>query len=80
MFGNEKKRPLKNDPREVAAYDAGWSKMLETRIEPEEAERYQAMKPFRDFVMNNYRIVRQYGNHILFEYIDPPRQQTQGKY
>jgi hypothetical protein len=66
-FGNEKPRFLKNLPQEVAAFDAAWSKLLESQIEPDEAERYEAMKPFREFVMNNYRIVRQYGNHILFE-------------
>ncbi|MHC5116031.1 MAG: hypothetical protein ACYSQY_03090, partial [Planctomycetota bacterium] len=66
-FGNEKPRFLKNDPQEVAAFDTAWSKLLEDRIEPDEAERYEAMKPFREFVMNNYRIARQYGNHILFE-------------
>ena len=67
MFGNEKGRFLKNNPQEVAAFDTTWSKMLETRIEPDEAKRYEAMKPFRDFVMANYRIVKQYGNHVLFE-------------
>ncbi len=67
MFGNEKQRFLKNNPQEITAYDAFWSKMLETRIEPDEAKRYEAIKPLRDFVMNNYRIVRQYGNHVLFE-------------
>ena len=67
MFGNEQQRPLKNMPQEIAAYDTAWSNMLETRIEPAEAERYEAMKPFRDYVMNNYKIVKQYGNHLLFE-------------
>jgi hypothetical protein len=76
-FGNEKPRFLKNAPQEVAAFDAGWSNFLESQIEPDEAERYEAMKPFRDFVMNHYRIVKQYGNHILFEYLETPRQQTQ---
>ena len=47
------------------------------RIEPAEAERYEAMKPFRDFVMNNYRIVKTYGQHVLFEHNETPRQQTQ---
>ncbi|MHC5088773.1 MAG: glycosyltransferase family 39 protein [Planctomycetota bacterium] len=67
VLGNEKARPLSTNPQEIAAYDAKWKKALETQIEPEEAERYEAMKPFRDFVMNNYRIVRQFGNHIVFE-------------
>ena len=73
MLGNEKPRFLKNHPQEVATFDTAWSKFLESQIEPDEAERYEAMKPFRDFVMNNYRIVRQYGNHILFEYLEAPR-------
>lgn len=77
MFGNEKGRFLGNIPQEVATFDTAWSKFLESQIEPDEAKRYEAMKPFRDFVMNDYRIVRQYGNHILFEYIETPRQQTQ---
>ena len=41
---------------------APWTKAM-----PDEAERYEAMKPLREFVMNNYRIVGQYGNHVLFE-------------
>lgn len=40
---------------------APWTKAM-----PDEAERYEAMKPLREFVMNNYRIVGQYGNHVLF--------------
>jgi len=67
MFGNEKPRFLRNSQQEIAIFDATWSKLLETKINPDEAERYEAMKPFRDFVMANYRIVRQYGNHVLFE-------------
>jgi len=77
MFGNETPRPLSNNPREIAAYDGAWSKYLETRIEPDEAKRYEAMKPLRDFVMNNYRIVGQYGQHVLFEHIETPGPQIQ---
>jgi hypothetical protein len=39
-----------------------WNKAM-----PDEAERYEAMKPLRDFVMKNYRIAGQYGIHVLFE-------------
>lgn len=77
IFGNEKERFLSNNPQEIAAFDAGYSKFLESQIEPDEAKRYEAMRPFRDFVMNNYRIVKLYGNHVLFERIEAPRQQTQ---
>ncbi|MHC5117396.1 MAG: hypothetical protein ACYSQY_10085, partial [Planctomycetota bacterium] len=77
MSGNEQSRFLKNIPQEVAAFDTAWSNILESQIEPDEAKRYEAMKPFRDFVMNHYRIVRQYGNHILFEYLETPQKQAQ---
>jgi len=49
----------------VSAYEA--AKQLAERIEPEEAERFKAMKPFRDYVMANYEVVRQFGIHVLFE-------------
>ncbi len=41
---------------------APWSKAM-----PDEARRYEVMKPLRDLVMNNYRIAGQYGIHIVFE-------------
>ena len=65
ILGNEKERPLRNDPQEISVYDARWEKILETQIEPDEAKRYEAMKPLRDFVMKNYRIVGYYENHVL---------------
>jgi hypothetical protein len=67
MFGNEKTRLLNNSPQEIAAYDRVWSTYLETRIEPAEARRYEAMRPFREFVITNYRVAGQYGDHVLFE-------------
>jgi hypothetical protein len=67
MFGNEQQRPLKNMPQEIAAYNTAWSNMLETRIEPAEAERYEAMKPLREFLRNEYKIINIYGAHVLFE-------------
>lgn len=46
----------------------GWPRMAPwDKAMPDEAQRYEAMKPFRDFVMNNYRIVGQYGIHVVFE-------------
>ncbi len=35
--------------------------------DPDEIKRFEAMKPFRDYVMNNYRIVRPFGDHVLFQ-------------
>lgn len=51
----------------IQQYDAAYAKMLREQIEPDEALRYGAMKPFRKYVMNNYRIVQAFGQHVLFE-------------
>lgn len=67
ILGNKKQRLLKNEPQEIAVYDALWKRILETQIEPAEGQRYDAMKPFRELVMNNYRVVKLYGRHVLFE-------------
>jgi len=68
-----KKRFLRNDEREIAAFESFYADMLEKQIDADEAQRFRAMKPFRDFVMNNYRFVKQYGQHILFERIEPDK-------
>ncbi len=64
--GIENPQPLPQDEKMIAAYDQTWSKMLQN-IEPAEALRYQVMKPFREYVMNNYKIVQPFGAHILFQ-------------
>jgi hypothetical protein len=52
----------------VSQYDALYTKELREKIEPDEALRYEAMKPFREFVMKNYKIVRPFVNpHVLFQ-------------
>ena len=44
------------------------------KADPAEVERYQVMRPFRDYVMDRYRVVRSFsfGNHVLFE-LDPSK-------
>ncbi len=59
-------------PNEVEAYDKAWSKFLRERFDDDEALRYEALKPFREFVMKNYRIVNLFGEHVLFELKNPP--------
>jgi hypothetical protein len=55
-------------PQIVSQYDALYSKDLREKIEPDEALRYEAMKPFREFVMKNYKIVRQFIDpQVLFQ-------------
>ena len=61
------KGPLPLNKQIIDAYDAEYSKFLRERIEPDEALRYEAMQPFREFVMKNYKIVRPFGQHVLFE-------------
>jgi hypothetical protein len=36
------------------------------RADPAELERYRAMRPFRDYVMKNYTVVGDIGNHAIF--------------
>jgi hypothetical protein len=40
----------------IDQYNASYSKILREQIEPDEALRFEAMQPFREFVMNNYEI------------------------
>jgi len=52
----------------VSQYDVIYAKMLREKIEPDEALRYEVMKPFREFVMKNYKIVQPFVNpHVLFQ-------------
>jgi len=68
LWPRTQKGPLPLNKQIIDAYDAEYSKMLRERIEPDEALRYEAMQPFREFVMKNYKIVRRpFGQHVLFE-------------
>ncbi|MFH1716032.1 MAG: hypothetical protein ABIF19_01665, partial [Planctomycetota bacterium] len=52
----------------VSQYEAMYAQMLSDNIkDPDEVKRFQAMKPFREYVMSNYRIVRMFGEHVLFQ-------------
>lgn len=62
---------LPNDDKIVTQFDAEYAKMLRERIDDAEAGRYEAMKPFREFIMKNYQFARSYNPHILFKLKDP---------
>jgi hypothetical protein len=63
----DSKRFIPLDQKTIAAHDQAWARMLAERYGgPAEAQRYQAMAPFREYVMNNYSIVGMYGTHVLF--------------
>ena len=52
----------------VSQIEAQYVKTLgEIVDDPDEIKRFEAMKPFRDYVMGNYRIVRSFGAHVLFQ-------------
>ena len=59
---------LPPDKQIMDRYDAVYSEMLREKIEPDEAERFEAMRPLREFVMKNYKIVQPFGQHVLFEH------------
>jgi len=55
----------------IDAYEKEWSEFLRKRFDEDEARRFEFLKPFRDFVMKNYRIVRMFNQHVLFELKKP---------
>ncbi len=60
----------KISPAEAHLYESltVWdAKRLMQMAEPAEALRYEAMKPFRQYVMKNYKIVQPFGANILFQ-------------
>jgi hypothetical protein len=71
LFGNEKPYFLRSNQQEITAFDTWYANQLETHIDKQEALRYQAMKPFRDFVMTHYKPVnlQAFGEHRLYERI-----------
>jgi len=75
--GAKKAQFLPLDENIIAAYDKQWAELLRTKFDEDEALRYEALKPFREFVMKNYRIVRLFGDHVLFELKSPtaPKEQ-----
>ncbi len=52
---------------QMQGFEQEWGKLLGQEIEPAEEERFKAMEPFRRYVMNNYKIIRELGPFVLFE-------------
>lgn len=60
----------KINPAQARLYEqlTRWdARRLMEGADPDEALRYEAMKPFREFVMTNYKIFRAFGQNVLFE-------------
>lgn len=72
--GLKNARPLPMDKKVIEKYDFWWSGILRQRFGEDEALRFEAMKPFRDFIMANYKIVpRPFGGQILLELKEPDK-------
>lgn len=63
---------LPNHPQAIEDYEQKYAELLAQQFNADEARRFEAMKPFRDFVMTHYRRVGVFGGiaqgHVLFEY------------
>lgn len=65
--GMDRPRFLPDNGEAVAAFDKMYHASLAKQIGADEALRYEAMEPFRRYVMKNYQIVSEYGAHVLFK-------------
>jgi len=54
-------------PTAIEKYEAAYAKILREKVEPDEALRFEAMKPLRDYIMRNYRVAQIIGDEIVFE-------------
>ncbi len=67
LFGVQKPTFLPLDEDAIEAYDKVWFEYLQENFGEDEALRFKALKPFRMFAMKNYRIVKVFGEHVLFQ-------------
>ncbi|NLZ03687.1 MAG: hypothetical protein GXY19_00765 [Phycisphaerae bacterium] len=58
---------LPTDETTVKQYEEAYAQQLGEVIGPDEAARFKVMKPLRDYVMKNYRIVGLFGEQVLFQ-------------
>jgi 4-amino-4-deoxy-L-arabinose transferase-like glycosyltransferase len=63
---------VQDNDEEIDRFDAQYAQVLAESFKDGEADRYKAMKPMRDFIRRNYKIINkgQYGQFILFELKD----------
>lgn len=63
----KQKRNLFIDPAIAGQFDQAYGAMLTKRVDADEAQRYAAMKPLRDFIMQNYAVTWD-GVHAVFKH------------
>jgi hypothetical protein len=62
-----------NEPTVIESYERSYRAFLAKQYGPEEAERFDAFKPLREYVMNHYRIVPELSSpysHVLLERVN----------
>jgi len=60
---------LKKEKAQAADPDEAYADWLAKNVDADEAGRFRAMKPFRQYVMSKYKIVRSFDQFIVFERI-----------
>jgi len=88
VTGVEREGFVPQDEEYIAAFNKVWMKILRENYGQEEAERYEAMAPFREYIRRNYRLAeprqyvvtnagkllhRMFGEHIVFQRKQDPR-------
>jgi len=58
---------LKKAKVQAADPDEAYADWLTKNVDADEAGRFRAMKPFRQYVMSNYKIVRSFDQFVVFE-------------
>jgi hypothetical protein len=68
LWPTEQGKFIPAEKNAIESYENRQSKYLRERVEPDEELRFDAMKPLRDFVMENYNIIQVFGQHVLFQH------------
>ena len=62
---------VQGNDKQVDEFDESYARRLAALYPDGEADRYRAMKPMRDFIRHNYKIVKVYSSQfVLFELKD----------
>jgi hypothetical protein len=69
-----------DNPAAVEKYEAQYGKALQEKEQTwaGEAQRFEAMKPLRQYVMNNYQVAQVFGDHAVFELKKPAAAKIEG--
>ena len=70
------KGPIPADPKSIASYDKQWTELLRTHPQfkdfgEDEVQRYEILRPLREFVMTHYVPVKSFGTHVIFQRKNP---------